>query len=197
MRKQNRTIAGFMSAESIYSLAFYIVMVAAIAGVGAGIMSKNAAAKGVSALSILRANYQAEVSMLGYGAASPTGPEIGKLSAGLLDDTGNLSGVGTFSIVNQPTLVARTFAINIVGVQNSDVCMALASTGFNSWVAMGVVSAVLTSSGAGATIPSTPGTITSSGTVAGGVLTTKALAKAQCMNIAAAPTTTVLAFVSN
>lgn len=194
MRKQNRTIAGFMSAESIYSLAFYIVMVAAIAGVGAGIMSKNAAAKGVSALSILRANYQAEVSMLGYGAASPTGPEIGNLSAGLLDDTGNLSGVGTFSIVNQPTLVTRTFAINITGVQNSDVCMALASTGFNSWVAMGVVSAVLTSTGS---IPSTPGTITSSGTVTGGVLTTKALAKAQCMNIAAAPTTTVLAFVSN
>lgn len=193
MSMNNRKIAGFMSAESIYSLAFYIVMVAAIAGVGAGIMSKSAAAKGVSALSVLRANYQAEVSLLGYGAADPTTAELDKLSGGMLD-AGGMAGVGTFSIINQPTAGPRAFAINVEGVNNTDVCMALTSTGFGSWNAMGIAAAALSSTGS---IPSTAGTITASGTVTAGSLTTKALAKTQCANIAAAPAATALAFISN
>lgn len=66
MNTNSQKISGFMSAESIYSLAFYIVMVAAIAGVGAGVLSKADSAKAASAISILRANFIAEGATLGY-----------------------------------------------------------------------------------------------------------------------------------
>lgn len=193
MSKNNRKIAGFMSAESIYSLAFYIVMVAAIAGVGAGIMSKSAAAKGVTALSVVRANYQAQVSLLGYGAV-PAPTEMAALSGGLLDADGAMAGVGTYSIVNQPGLLTRAFAINVVGVNNPDVCMALTSTGFGSWTAMGLAAAALTSA---TSIPAASGEISSGGAVTAGVLITKAKAKAACTYIGKAPALTALAFVSN
>lgn len=163
MNRQHSRIAGFMSAESIYSLAFYIVMVAAIAGVGAGIMSKSASAKGVSAVSILRANYQAQCALTGYNAAPPTALEIFKLTHGLVSVNGAnavLTGVGTFSITDRPAATPAGFSIMVEGVSNVDVCKSLASVGWGSWdgVAKG-------SYAAASGIPSSAATSTSSGLI--------------------------------
>lgn len=185
MSMNNRKIAGFMSAESIYSLAFYIVMVAAIAGVGAGIMSKSAAAKGVSAVSILRANYQAQVAISGYGAAAPTVAEISKLSSGLIDAAGSVTGVGAFTITNRTTASPVGFSIDLTGVANADVCKAVASTGFGSWD--GLAKGALASSDP---IPSSAATSASSG-----LISTKGTLLTVC-NAATASAPVTLTFVS-
>lgn len=139
MSMNNRKIAGFMSAESIYSLAFYIVMVAAIAGVGAGVMTKTATAKAVSALALLRANYQAETSVSGF-ATPVTAAQLVKLSGGLLTAGGandaTLTGAGTFAIVNKTANPATGFGINITGVTSPDVCKAVGSVGWGTWDAL-------------------------------------------------------------
>lgn len=179
MNTTHRKIAGFMSAESIYSLAFYIVMVAAIAGVGAGIMSKTASAKGVSAVSILRANYQAEASLLGYGAVAPTAQEIVKLSHGLISLTGTaapftatLTGVGSFTITNRPTATPVGFSINVAAITSVDVCKAIGSVGWGSWD--GVVKGALAS-----TSP-VPNTSAGSGPASLGLIPTKTLLLTVC-----------------
>lgn len=180
MQTKNRTIAGFMSAESIYSLAFYIVMVAAIAGVGAGVMSKTATAKAVSAVSILRANYQAEVSVAGYNGV-PTEARLEVMSGGLLtagaaaSNIATLSGVGTFSIVNQraPAGAAGTpmtrFTIQVMGIISPDQCKALASVGWGTWERAGNITAALTSAtsipSAAATAPGASGQFTTKGLI--------------------------------
>lgn len=142
--KTTRKIAGFMSAESIYSLAFYIVMVAAIAGVGAGIMSKTATAKAVSAVSLTRANYQAQVAIAGYGALSPTTAEVEVLSGGLASG-GVISGAGTLSITNRTVLIPVAFSINLVGVTSRDVCKAVSQVGWGTWDAVHAGTAALAS----------------------------------------------------
>lgn len=189
MQTQHRRIAGFMSAESIYSLAFYIVMVAAIAGVGAGVMSKTGTAKAVSAVSILRANYQAEVSVAGYNGI-PTEDRLELMSGGLLtagaaaSNEASLSGVGLFSIVNQraPAAVAGTpmtrFSIQVMGIINADQCKALASVGWGTWERVGNIAAALTSS---TSIVSSAAT-----SAAPGQFTTKALIHTVCNTATAA-----------
>lgn len=189
MQTQHRRIAGFMSAESIYSLAFYIVMVAAIAGVGAGVMSKTGTAKAVSAVSILRANYQAEVSVAGYNGI-PTETRLEIMSGGLLtagavaSNVATLSGVGIFSIVNQvaPGGVAADpitrFSIQITDIINADQCKAIASVGWGTWERVGNIAAALTSI---TSIAATAATST-----VPGQFTTKALIHTVCNTATAA-----------
>lgn len=191
MSMNNRKIAGFMSAESIYSLAFYIVMVAAIAGVGAGVMSKTATAKAVSAVSLLRANYQAEISVAGYGAAAPVSRSLAVMSGGLLTpsatpaDPASLSGIGTFAIVNRPAAGPTAFVINVAGITSPDACKAISNVGWGTWDA--VAKGALTAS---ASMPTTAATST-----AAGLLSAKATVHVACNAVTpAAPI--ALAFVS-
>lgn len=191
MSMNNRKIAGFMSAESIYSLAFYIVMVAAIAGVGAGVMSKTGSAKAVSAVSLIRANYQAEISVAGYGAV-PTSDQMVGLSGGLLTadavatNPATLTGVGGFLITNRPTAGPTAFSIDVSGISSPDVCKSVASVGWGTWD--GVVRGTLTAS---AVIPSAAATAS-----ADGLISTRTLVHTVC-NAAGAGTAAVdLTFVS-
>lgn len=191
MSMNNRKIAGFMSAESIYSLAFYIVMVAAIAGVGAGIMSKTATAKAVSAVSLTRANYQAEVAIAGYGAAHPTAAQVEKLSGGLAAG-GVITGAGTLSILNRPVGGPLAFSINLVGITSSEVCKAVAQVGWGTWDAVHAGSAAL---GSATAAPSTAAAITSAGVITAGIFQTKVAAMAFCSSIRTA-TPLALSYIS-
>lgn len=164
MNTSIRKIAGFMSAESIYSLAFYIVMVAAIAGVGAGVMSKTATAKAVSAVSLIRANYQAETAVAGFNGA-PVTAQLVQLSGGLLtpsatatDAFATLSGAGTFAIINRNPATATgitgpAFGLNISNITSPDVCKAVGSVGWGTWE--GVNAAAITASSAPAALITT------------------------------------------
>lgn len=140
MSKNNRKIAGFMSAESIYSLAFYIVMVAAIAGVGAGVLSKADSAKAASAISLLRANYIAECGTLGYSPIAGAAGVV-RLSGGLiqLDAAGTaalLPGGGTVTMgLRSTTFPITGFTITITNINKPDVCNAVGGVGYGTWSA--------------------------------------------------------------
>lgn len=123
---------GFMSAKSIYSLVFYVVMIAALAGVSAQIMKKTVSEKAVSAVSLLRANYQSQISIGGYGLLSPTSKETVNLSDNLLTEdlvnpVGLLVGVGSFGITNRNT------DNSVTNITNSDVCKAIGNVGWITW----------------------------------------------------------------
>lgn len=142
MNTQTRRIAGFMSAESIYSLAFYVVMVAAIAGVGAGVMVKKDSAKAAAAISLLRANYMAEGATLGYTPPG-TAADVVRLSGNLLQLAGAVPDAvlpGDSAIV---TLLPKTggtaptgFIIHVTGITKPDICSAVAGVGFGTWEGM-------------------------------------------------------------
>lgn len=134
----NRKIAGFMSAESIYSLAFYVVMVAAIAGVGAGVMVKKDSAKAAAAISLLRANYMAEGATLGYTPAG-NAAELVRLSGNLLNTGAIVPGdAATVTVLPKTGGTAPTgFAIMVEGLEKADICAAIAGVGFGTWAGVG------------------------------------------------------------
>lgn len=157
MNTQTRRIAGFMSAESIYSLAFYVVMVAAIAGVGAGVMVKKDSAKAAAAISLLRANYMAEGATLGYTPPG-TPADVVRLSGNLLQLTAVPDAVlpGDSAIV---TLLPKTggtaptgFIIHVTDITKPDICSAVAGVGFGTWEGMAVAAVT-----AGATVAQATG----------------------------------------
>lgn len=177
---------GFMTAESLTSLFFYIVMVAAIAGVGAMVMSKTSGAKGAAALSIARANVIGMANLMDYDTAAkmPYSDATHKLA----DATGVIPGVGTMTFVAQPALAApivpKQVAININGITDPDVCRALGSVGFGTWAAMGMQSAAISAAGS---LAAGPGSITSAGVITPGLISTKAQLEHVCANIGNVP----------
>lgn len=136
---RTRSIAGFMSAESIYSLAFYIVMVAAVAGIGAGVMSKSNSAKAVAAVALVRANYQLHCATFGYGGPQPNARLMVEMSGNLLTPHATapaaiLPGVAVYSITNRTNPPA--FSINVEQLESPDVCKAVGSVGWGTWQAV-------------------------------------------------------------
>lgn len=139
MKKRFSKIAGFMSAESIYSLAFYIVMVAAIAGVGAAVLSKSSSAKAVAALSLIRANYQQYITLNGYPTTQPSNMQMAVMSGHLLTPrqgvpAAELPGVAIYSITNRVNPVA--FSINVSEIKTPDLCKAVGGVGWGTWGAL-------------------------------------------------------------
>lgn len=153
MSMNNRKIAGFMSAESIYSLAFYVVMVAAIAGVGAGVMVKKDSAKAAAAISLLRANYMAEGATLGYAPAG-NNAEVVRLSGNLLNAGAIVPGdAAVVTVLPKTGGTAPTgFAILVTGLEKPDICSAIAGVGFGTWA--GIAASTVT---AGATVTQATG----------------------------------------
>lgn len=177
---------GFMTAESLTSLFFYIVMVAAIAGVGAMVMTKTSGAKGAAALSIARANVVGMINLMdaGTAAAMPVPQATHMIAQPAAGTTGTIPGVGTMSFVamTDATLLGNV-AINVTGITSPDVCRALASVGFGTWTGMTGQAAALS---AGATVPAgVSPAISSGGTITSGVFPTsnKAQVEAFCSNI--------------
>lgn len=188
MNTHSRKIAGFMSAESIYSLAFYIVMVAAIAGVGAGVLSKKDSAKSAAAISLIRANFVAESATLGYSPVA-LAATIQRLSGHLLEldtvaNTVSLPGGGLVSMGLRSTTFPMTgFTINVVGVTKPDVCNAIGGVGYGTWSAFAARTSALPSSAAIINTSAAP-------------FTTKAVTKGLCDLAAAGVTAVNMIFAS-
>lgn len=128
-----------MSSESIYSLAFYIVMVAAVAGIGAGVMSKSSSAKAVAAVALIRANYQMHTASFGYDGPQPNARLMAEMSGNLLTPhptapAAILPGVAVYSITNRTNPPA--FSINVGELKSPDVCKAVGAVGWGTWQAV-------------------------------------------------------------
>lgn len=170
---------GFMTAESLMSLFFYIVMVAAIAGVGAMVMTKTSGAKGAAALSIARANIIGQANIMDYGVAENT--PVNQATHKLADAAGVIPGVGTMSFVAMPAAPNSTrVAINIVGITDPDVCRAVGSVGFGTWTAVGIQNGAISAAGA---ISATAGTVSAGGTIVSGAISTKTTLEGVCANV--------------
>lgn len=126
---------GFMTAESLMSLFFYIVMVAAIAGVGAMVMTKTSGAKGAAAVSVARANLVGTANLLSnVEAAAMTADQATHMIA---DVAGVIPGVGTMTFVAMTdATIANGIGINVAGITSPDVCRAVGSVGFGTWALM-------------------------------------------------------------
>lgn len=170
---------GFMTAESLMSLFFYIVMVAAIAGVGAMVMTKTSGAKGAAALSIARANIIGQANIMDYGVAGTT--PVDQATHKLADAAGVIPGVGTMSFVSMPAAPNSTrVAINITDITDPDVCRAVGSVGFGTWAGVGIQNAVITSTGS---IAATAGSVSAGGTITSGAISTKTTLEGVCSKI--------------
>lgn len=153
MNMQRTRIAGFMSAESIYSLAFYIVMVAAIAGVGASVLTNKDSAKAAAAISLLRANYVAESAGLGYTPPA-TAVALYRMSGNLLvldivpaTPTVTLPGgsglvtMGVRGTGAAPLAPLTGFTISVMGIVKPAICSAVAGVGHGTWTGLAFTTA--------------------------------------------------------
>ena len=170
-----------MTAESLTSLFFYIVMVAAIAGVGAMVMSKTSGAKAAAAVSIARANLSGMSNLIDATTAATMSAD--QATHKIADAAGVIPGVGTMTFVEMTdATLTGNVAINVAGITSPDACRAMASVGFGTWTGVTGQATALT---AAATVPTvgTLAAISAGGTVTAGVLPTKPQIEAFCANI--------------
>ena len=170
-------------------------MVAALAGVGAMLMSKTAGAKGASAVAIARANLQGMSNIMNYtvGSQIPVDDATHMLAVVAAGATtpGVIPGVGEMKfIARQPGVAPLTnpseIVIEVSNITSPDVCRAIGGVGFGSWVA--ITKGVVASTGA---INSTSATSTTDG-----LIPTKTVLETVCANADATAGGITLSFVT-
>lgn len=170
-----------MTAESLTSLFFYIVMVAAIAGVGAMVMSKTAGAKGAAALSIARANVTGMGNLMDYTIASTL--PVDQATHMIADAAGVIPGVGTMEFVARPAAASVEVGIVVSDIENPDVCRAVGSVGFGTWTGVAAAATPSVVNLSNYSIPGTAATATAAGVITAGAVSTKSTLETVCANI--------------